>query len=311
MLILLLVLLGFIFAPAFIPALLILLLLYWQCHREPRKRYEESKYFAETHNEYRKVHSDKGTYGEYLTRSYLQSLPGYKKFLHNCYLPKDNGETTEIDLILLHESGIYVFESKNYSGWIFGAETQQYWTQTLSKGRHRSPHKEPFFNPIIQNKVHIKWLSTYLGMEPEQFFSYIVFSERCTLKDITLTSGHHHVLNRYDVLSAVSANAQISGVRLTPGEIDDLYSRLYPLTQIDQSQKLAHIENIQRKKEPQDIPDGSIQGQMICPRCGAKLVLRTAARGALAGNRFLGCSRYPHCRYIRTLNIQANDHPSG
>ncbi|MCD8149449.1 MAG: hypothetical protein LUE92_07785 [Clostridiales bacterium] len=94
MLILLLVLLGFIFAPAFIPALLILLLLYWQCHREPRKRYEESKYFAETHNEYRKVHSDKGAYGEYLTWGYLQNLPGYKKFLHNCYLPKDNGHRT-------------------------------------------------------------------------------------------------------------------------------------------------------------------------------------------------------------------------
>ena len=44
----------------------------------------------------------------------LRQLPGYKRFLFNCYLPKQDGEKTEIDVIFLHESGIYVFESKNY-----------------------------------------------------------------------------------------------------------------------------------------------------------------------------------------------------
>lgn len=39
--------------------------------------------------------------------------------------------TYEIDLIMISETGIYVFESKNYSGWIFGDEKQRYWTQIL------------------------------------------------------------------------------------------------------------------------------------------------------------------------------------
>lgn len=47
------------------------------------------------------------------------------------YVPKDDGTTTEIDLIMLSPMGIYVFESKNYSGWIFGNEKSRYWTQTL------------------------------------------------------------------------------------------------------------------------------------------------------------------------------------
>ena len=36
-------------------------------------------------------------------------------FLFNCYLPMENKETTEIDAIMIHHSGIYVFESKNYA----------------------------------------------------------------------------------------------------------------------------------------------------------------------------------------------------
>lgn len=73
----------------------------------------------------------KGEYGEDRIYDILQKVDGYKATLPNCYLPKGNGETAEVDLIFLHESGIYVFESKNYSGWIFGSENQKYWTQSF------------------------------------------------------------------------------------------------------------------------------------------------------------------------------------
>ncbi|MCD8067345.1 MAG: NERD domain-containing protein, partial [Lachnospiraceae bacterium] len=231
--------------------LLILVLVVLYCWIS-KKQYENTDYYRQTHNSFHKSCFDKGTRGEFLTWKYLQKLSGYKKYLFNCYLPKDDGETTEIDMILLHESGIYVFESKNYSGWIFGTETQKYWTQTLPKGRGKS-RKEHFFNPIIQNKVHLKWLSKYLGIEIGQLYSYIVFSDRCTLKDITLTSGRHHVINRYDILPAVSSSAKAIGIKMTQEEIDNLYCKLQPLTQVDESRKLAHIENIQRKKKPQKV----------------------------------------------------------
>lgn len=35
-----------------------------------------------------------------------------------------------------------------------------------------------------------------------------------------------------------------------------------------------------------------------CPECGAKMILRTAKKGAYAGNQFWGCSRYPACKGI-------------
>ncbi|MCR5097842.1 MAG: NERD domain-containing protein [Lachnospiraceae bacterium] len=53
------------------------------------------------------------------------------KVLRNVYLPKDNGETSEVDVIFITQKGIFVFESKNYSGWIFGDEKSQKWTAML------------------------------------------------------------------------------------------------------------------------------------------------------------------------------------
>lgn len=36
----------------------------------------------------------------------------------------------------------------------------KYWTQSLHIGKGRT-EKHQFFNPIIQNKVHIKWLKNF------------------------------------------------------------------------------------------------------------------------------------------------------
>ena len=146
-------------------------------------QYKKTEYYAQTKNAYLGVVFNKGKNGEYRTYKYLNGLEGHKMYLFNLYLPKDNGETTELDVVLLHDSGMYVFESKNYSGWIFGTETQKNWTQTLPMGRGKS-QKNHFFNPIMQNKGHIKWLKSYLQNECLPVFSCIVFSDRCTLKNI-------------------------------------------------------------------------------------------------------------------------------
>lgn len=263
-----------------------------------KKEYEKTEYYLQTKNTYMSVRFNKGRLGEFYTYKYLKALSGYKRFLFNIYLPKEKGDTTEIDVILLHESGIYVLESKNYSGWIFGTETQQYWTQTLPIGNGKTK-KSKFFNPIIQNKVHLKWLKQFLGEEAQlPFYSYIVFSDRCTLKEITLTSGNHFVINRYNIFPEIQRNSVKAGVQLTTEEIDTLYEKLYPLTQIDAAQKLAHIENIQRKQQ-EAVTD---RKEKRCPCCGGTLVVRTATRGEQKGKRFLGCSNYPKCKYVGKIS---------
>lgn len=49
-------------------------------------------------------------------------------------------------------------------------------------------------------------------------------------------------------------------------------------------------------------PDGQPKVDGIsCPRCGALMVLRTAKRGEHAGRQFYGCSRYPKCKGIVSI----------
>jgi len=163
-------------------------------------QYKQGSYYNITHNTLLSTILDAGRNGEYQIYKRLrhyESIGG--KFLFNCYLPKENGETTEIDVLLINSDGIFVFESKNYSGWIFGDEKSMNWTQTLPQGRGRS-HKEQFFNPIIQNKVHLKWLRSIVG-EALPLYSIIAFSDRCTLKKVNITSQDVQVVNRYFISS--------------------------------------------------------------------------------------------------------------
>ncbi len=48
----------------------------------------------------------------------------------NVTLPTDDG-TTQIDHIIVSKYGIFVVETKNMQGWIFGSAQQKSWTQKL------------------------------------------------------------------------------------------------------------------------------------------------------------------------------------
>jgi hypothetical protein len=51
------------------------------------------------------------------------------------------------------------------------------------------------------------------------------------------------------------------------------------------------------RSEPWDSTDPA----PYCPACGEQMLLRTAQRGANAGNKFYGCPNYPRCREIIPL----------
>ncbi len=306
----------------------------------------------------------KGKYGEKLTARELNlvKLFGRKgKILRNVYLPKDNGETSELDVIFITQKGIFIFESKNYSGWIFGDEKHKNWTASLPNGQ-----KNQFYNPVMQNRTHLKWMQKFVG-EDIPLFSIIVFSERCELKKITMDSKDIKVIKRDWTYATVRDIWDKSPDAVSDERVDELFSKLKPLTKVDAAVKAAHVENIEKKYKkpaeseqgpdiqesireesglmtksehtqssdssiniekihvPEVLPeedikttievvdtveisevkgentDKSIKEALICPRCGSKLVLRTAKKGNNAGNSFYGCSAFPKCRYVRKV----------
>lgn len=242
-----------------------------------------------------------GRRGEKLTERELKlvQLFGRKgRTLRNLYVPKDNGETSEIDLVYITQKGIFVFESKNYSGWIFGDEASQYWTVSLPSGQ-----KNRFYNPIKQNRTHLKWLRRFVG-EQVPLFSVIVFSERCELKKVAVESPDVHVIQRDYTYATVRKIWNSHEDALTEEETAALYEKLRPLTNADEAVKAAHVADIERRfrqlpTEP--APPEAEKTAPVCPRCGRPLVLRTAKKGANAGKQFYGCSGFPQCRYIQQL----------
>lgn len=256
------------------------------------------------------LHSDDtGHFGEYLIDYALNSLPGYAQKLCNVYVPY-KGRTSEIDVVMLHETGIYVFESKNYSGWIFGDEKGQYWTQCLNPKT-----KNRFYNPILQNKTHIKALKEYLHLTGEQApISYIVFSQRCEFKKVCERSENTIVVQRPDMLKSLRRKIKDRPAIFTREQINQMYDELLPLTDVTTEEKEKHIEDIQEYKEskkkpfpvpskPEPEPEKPQEkpATILCPKCGAPMILRTASKGANQGKQFYGCSNFPKCRKIVNL----------
>lgn len=130
---------------------------------------------------------------------------------------------------MLCSRGVFVFESKNYSGWIFGNESQKNWCQTLPKGRGNS-NKELFYNPILQNKSHIKHLQNLIGNNIS-IWSVIVFLERCTLKNIQINNDDViKVIRRCDAFNTVEDMCKNEPEDMDQEIIEKLYTTLYPYT---------------------------------------------------------------------------------
>lgn len=174
----------------------------------------------------------KGYYGEYLVFCDLFiNVTGHAKFLMNLEIPTDFGKKTEIDLLMLHETGIYIFEIKNYKGKIYGHSKDRSWTQFFST----IPNKK-FNNPIYQNDYHISAMKRIFPNAP--LHSMIVFTnENCSL---SVTNFHPNTivcclrdLNWY--LKAYSSQKKkVYDI----DKIDSMFRALLPYSPVSQKQVL-------------------------------------------------------------------------
>lgn len=179
--------------------------------------------------------------------SELQRQNFTKRVLRDMYIPY-NGETKQIDVLLLTQFGIYVIESKDYSGWIFGSLNSKIWTQSLNK---HSRYK--FYNPIWQNNSHIKALCTYLhskceyfNLEEKYFYSLIIFSGKAELKEIPKNLVDCKVINDYELNDCINYENMNKPQIFTEEQLDKFYNILLPTTQVSDEVKQKHIENVKK-----------------------------------------------------------------
>jgi len=119
----------------------------------------------------------KGIAGESIVNLSVKFLLDKEKYhlIKNVTLPTEDG-STQIDHIIVSEFGVFVVETKNMKGWIFGGPNQKLWTQKIYK------HSSKFQNPLHQNYKHVKTLESLLGLNEQQVHSVIVFIGDSTFK---------------------------------------------------------------------------------------------------------------------------------
>ena len=189
--------------------------------------------------------SNKGLFGEYLSNFSLNDVQGTSRTLYNIYLPKKNGKPTEIDLVFIHETGIYVIESKNYSAWIYGNGDDQNWTQVFPNRK-----KFSFYNPIKQNETHIRALQHVFRYIPtEAYTNLVVFSDRCELKKIHYTQRQTHVLKRPALRKLMKELTTKNKTLFTPAEVINIYTGLKGYAITDAATIEQHKQHVAQYKK--------------------------------------------------------------
>jgi len=123
----------------------------------------------------------KGRFGEAVVSvGALKRLdPKVYRVFNDLILPRPDGKgTTQIDHVVVSPFGIFVIETKNYAGWIFGDEHSRYWTQT-NYGK-----KSRFQNPLHQNALHVHALAIATGLPRDCFHNLVYFAGEATLKTV-------------------------------------------------------------------------------------------------------------------------------
>ena len=162
----------------------------------------------------------KGYYGEFLLFSEIyKRIPGFFKILMNLRIPSQNGKTTEIDLLLIHETGLYVFEAKHYKSKIYGQMNDPHWTQFF-----KTENNHVFPNPVFQNRWHIEQLRNLVPDIP--IHSFIVFtSDECELKVIG-DMPNTTLCKKNDICQYFAQVSRQSAFKMSIKKIDDIFTSL-------------------------------------------------------------------------------------
>lgn len=225
----------------------------------------------------------KGVFGEFIINVFAKWKLDNSVYhlIRNVTLPTEEG-TTQIDHIIVSVYGVFVVETKNLKGWLFGSANQKTWTQQIYK------HKSKFQNPLHQNYKHTKTLQSLLCLEDYQIHSVVVFIGDSTFKtempeNVTYGMGYiRYILAKTDKV-------------LNPTQVIDICQaikagRLTPSFKTN-SEHVRHVQSIITVRN----------NQQICQKCGSEMVLRETKKGENAGKQFWGCSAFPKCRAIKQL----------
>lgn len=227
----------------------------------------------------------KGVLGEFIINVSAKMFLDKEQYhlIKNVTLPTEDG-TTQIDHIIVSKFGVFVVETKNMKGWIFGSPNQKTWTQKNYK------HSNKFQNPLHQNYKHLKILESLLGLNEQQIHSVIVFVGDSTFKtempeNVTYGGGYTKYIK--SKTKPVLSESEVNEItkKIETGRLVAAFKT--------NREHVKHVKNIVAEKERNNTN--------ACPKCGSEMVVRAVKKGENIGKKFMGCSGFPKCRYVTKI----------
>lgn len=155
----------------------------------------------------------------------LRKTGGYKRLIRHwrCLAP---GGPAEAELILIHETGIYLVETRDYQGYISGFTDEEYWVQTRDGGLY-SCNRNFFRNPLEKLREagaclkkefpDMKWLPVYY---------LAVFGDGCELENAGLSDGQTKIILLRQLSCTLYDMVRNARKFLAPQVIDEIWERL-------------------------------------------------------------------------------------
>ena len=220
----------------------------------------------------------KGWLGEKITSASMWAMMDQDVYhkIDDIIIPTSNG-TTQIDHVVVSKYGIFVIETKNMRGWIFGNADSDRWTQNIFGVKHQ------FQNPLKQNYRHTRCLADFLKVDHDLMKPVVFFIGDCEFK----TPMPRNVINN----GLIPYIKEFKQACLTGKQVDDIESNLLSLRLDKSLNRQAHLASLSERHE----------SSTTCPKCGGRLITRASKTGNTTGKSFLGCSNYPRCKYTKNI----------
>jgi len=232
----------------------------------------------------------KGKRGEARVIKSLATLPEYYYMMNDVVLRTAHG-TTQIDHVVVSKYGIFVIETKNYEGKIYGDDDKEKWKQLFvndvqyrrSWKTYTYVTKNLLYNPVKQSKGHAYHVKQLLKDYPNvPVVPIVVFAGGA---DLSSVRTHSCVIHKEQMIPFIN---QYKVTYLTDEEVLDIRAKLMLQNVREEVKNSEHVKNVHENVERirQSVNAG------ICPRCGGNMVWREGRYGS-----FYGCSNYPNCKY--------------
>ncbi len=187
-----------------------------------------------------KAYFDKGYYGEFVLYRKLIRIFGKEHVYANLYLDNKRTDVTEIDVIAVSQKGVYVFEMKNYGGYIFGSQKNKNWTQVFNRFS-----KHSFYNPLRQNYAHTEAVKNFLNLPDKTLKPMVIFANRGRLK-IDRIEPRHAVLKLKEAIKHIKAYEKKAPSLLNEEEVRRINTHLIEKMHADDEVKAHHLEQVKQ-----------------------------------------------------------------